>query len=140
MLEVGRPVHHLLELMLGVLPDGAPDGVDESLGFAQALAKEGLESLPADRDVSLVLYLTLVLLPAEQGGILQESSRKRDSVRACATCGSKVIFALLEEIVALQVRFTPINVREPSFQKLVMWAFIVQSGGRSRNRCKRSRV
>ena len=101
MLEVGRPVHHLLELMLGVLLDGAPDGVDESLGFAQALAKEGLESLPADRGVSLVLYLALVLLPAEQGGILQEGSRKRNSVRARGNGGSKVIFALLEEIVTL---------------------------------------
>ena len=80
MLKVGRPVHHLLELMLGVFPDGAPDGVDESLGFAQALAKEGVESLLADRDVSLVLYLTLVLLPAEQGGVFQEGSRKRNSV------------------------------------------------------------
>ena len=56
--------------MLGVLPDGIPDGVDKSLGFAQALAKEGLESLPADKSVSLVLYLTLVLLPAEESGVL----------------------------------------------------------------------
>ena len=65
MLEVNRLVHHLLELMLGVLPDSTSDGVNKSLGFAQALAKEGFESLPADKDVSLVLYLTLVLLPAE---------------------------------------------------------------------------
>ena len=65
MLKVSRPVHHLLELMLRVFSDGTPDGVNKSLGFAQALAKEGLESLPADRDVSFVFYLTLVLLPAE---------------------------------------------------------------------------
>ena len=51
-----------------------------------------------------------------------------------------MIFALLEEIVALQVRFTPIDVREPSFQRPLTWAFIVRSGGRSRNRCKRSRI
>ena len=80
MLKVSRPVHHLLELMLGVFPDGTPDSVDESLGFAQALAKEGLESLSADRNVSLVLYLTLVLLPAEQSGVFQKGSRKRNSV------------------------------------------------------------
>ena len=126
--------------MLGVLPDSAPDGVNESLGLAQALAKEGFESLSADKDVSLVLYLTLVLLPGEQGGVLQKVSRKRDSVRARGTDGSKVIFALLEEIVALQVCFTPINVWEPSFQRPLTWAFIVQSGGGSRNRCKRSRI
>ena len=126
--------------MLGVLPDGTPDGVNKSLRFAQVLAKKGLKSLPADRSVSLVLYLTLVLLPAEQGGVLQEGSRKRNSVRARGTGGSEVIFALLEEIVALQVRFTPIDVREPSFQRPLTWAFIVQSGGGSRNRCKRSRI
>ena len=55
--------------MLKILLDSIPDGVDKSLGFAQTLAKEGLESLPADKNVSLVLYLTLVLLPAEQYGI-----------------------------------------------------------------------
>ena len=56
--------------MLEVFPDSAPDGVDKSLKLAQTLAKEGLKSLSADKDVSLVLYLTLVLLPSEQGGIL----------------------------------------------------------------------
>ena len=66
--------------MLEVLPDSTPDGVNESLGLAKALAKEGFESLLADRDVSLVLYLTLVLLPSEQRSIFQEDSRKRNSV------------------------------------------------------------
>ena len=56
--------------MLGILPDSAPDGVDKNLRLAQALAKQGFESLPADKDVSLVFYLTLVLLPSEQGNIL----------------------------------------------------------------------
>ena len=56
--------------MLGVFPNSTPDGIDKSLGFAQALAKEGLKSLVANRDVSLGLYLMLVLLPVEQGGIL----------------------------------------------------------------------
>ena len=87
--------------MLGVLLDSALDGVDESLRLAQALAKEGLESLPADKDISLVLYLTLVLLPLEQGDIFLEDSRKRNSVWAHGTSGSKLIFVLLEEILTL---------------------------------------
>ena len=66
--------------MLGVFHGGTPDDVDESPGFAQALPKEGFESFPADKGVSLVFYLTLVLLPAEQGGVLQEDSCKRNSV------------------------------------------------------------
>ena len=55
--------------MLGVFLNGAPDNVDKSLRFAQALAKKSLKSLSANKDVSLVLYLMLVLLPAEQGNI-----------------------------------------------------------------------
>ena len=54
---------------MGVFPDSAQDSINKNLGFAQALAKKGIESFPADRNVSLVLYLTLVLLPAEQGSI-----------------------------------------------------------------------
>ena len=62
--------------MLEIIPDSTLDGVNESLRFTYGLEKKGLESLPADRDVSLVLYFMLVLLPAEQGGFFQESSRK----------------------------------------------------------------
>ena len=51
--------------MLEVLPDSILDGIDKSLGFAQALVKEYFESLPADGDISLLLYLMLVLLLAE---------------------------------------------------------------------------
>ena len=101
--------------MLGVLSDSASDGVNKSLELAQALAKKGLESFPTDRDVSLVLYLTLILLPSNQGGIFQEGSRKQNSVQAHGTGGGEVIFVLLDKIVILQVSFTPINVWEPSF-------------------------
>ena len=84
----------------------------------------------------------LVLLPAEQGGIFQEGSCKRNLVWAFSTRGGKVIFALLEEIVTLQVSFIPINVRESSFQGPLIWAFIVRSGGddRSQNKYKKSRI
>ena len=84
----------------------------------------------------------LVLLLAEQGNILQKVSCKRNSVWACGTDGVKVIFALLEEIVTLQMSFPPINVWEPSFQRLFTWTFIVRSGGNdgSRNKCKRFRI
>ena len=87
--------------MLGVLPDSTPDGVGKRPKFAQALAKKGFESPLADKNVSLVLYFTLVLLPAEQGGIFQEVSHKRNLVWARSTGGGKLIFALLEKIVSL---------------------------------------
>ena len=101
--------------MLRVFFDSAPDGVDKSLRFAQALTKKSLESLPAYKNVNLGLYPTLVLLSTEQGGIFQESGRKQNSVHAHGIGNSKVIFALLEEIVTLQMRFTSINVCKLSF-------------------------
>ena len=61
---------------MGIFPDTALDGVDKSLGFAQALAKKSFESFSADKNVSLVFYLTLVLLSAEQNSIFQKNSRK----------------------------------------------------------------
>ena len=87
--------------MLEVLFNNTPYGVDKSLGFAQALVKEDFKSFPANKDVSLVFYLTLVLLLAEQSGIFQENSRKQNLVWARGTGSGKVIFALLEEIVTL---------------------------------------
>ena len=62
--------------MMGVLSDGASDGVDKSLGFAQALTKKSFQSLLADRDVSLVFYFMLVLPPVEQSNIFQKTNRK----------------------------------------------------------------
>ena len=87
--------------MLGVLPDNSPDGVDKSLGFAQALMKKSLEFFLANKNVSLVFYLTLVLLPAKQGSILQENTHKRNSIWVFGTGVGKVIFALQEEIIIL---------------------------------------
>ena len=59
-----------------ILPDSAIDGVNKSLGFVQTLTKESFESFLVDRDVSLVFYFMLVLLPAEPGNIFQKDSRK----------------------------------------------------------------
>ena len=87
--------------MLGVLLDSAPNSIDKSLGLAQALTKEGLKSFLANRDISLVLYLTLVLLPLEQGNIFQKNSRKQYLLWVCVTGSGKVIFALLQEIIIL---------------------------------------
>ena len=55
--------------MLEVFLNSAPDGINKSLGFARTLMKKSLKSLSVDKNISLVFYLLLVLLPAEQGGI-----------------------------------------------------------------------
>ena len=128
--------------MLGVLPHVVSDYIDKGLGLAQASIKKGFKFFLDGEDVCLVFYLTLIMLPAEQGGIFWKSSCKQNSVWPRYTGGGKVVFALLEEIITLYVGLTLIHIRETCFQRPLMWAFIVRSGGNdgSRNRFRRSKI
>ena len=99
--------------MLRVLSNIAPDNVNKGLELTQTLTKEGLEFFPGDGDVSLIFYLPLVLLPAKQGGIFEEGSGKWYPILTLDPGGSKIVLTLLEEVIALQVSFTPIHVEEP---------------------------
>ena len=62
--------------MLGVLSNNALDSVNKDLGLIQALAKEGLKFLLGNRNVNLILHIPLILLPAKQEGIFEESGGK----------------------------------------------------------------
>ena len=127
--------------MLGVFFNGAPDCIDKGLRLAQASIKESLKFVLNDADICLILYLALVLLPAEPGDILWEGCHKRNSVQRRDTGDSEVVFALLIKIITLYIALTPIQVREPCFQRSLTWAFIIRSGGNdgSWNRCKSRR-
>ena len=115
--------------MLGVLLNSAPDNVNKSLRFTQALTKESLESLPGNRNVNLVLYLMLMFLSAEQDGIFQEGSCKWNSVWTRGIGGGKVIFALLKEIVILHIRYTSGNCAFKSLsQRLSKCGAMVMTG------------
>lgn len=104
---------------MGVFLNNIPNGINKSLRFAWTLMKKSHKSFSADKNVSLVFYFTLVLLLAKQSGIFQESGSKQNPIWACSIGGGKVIFALLEKNVTLQMGFTLINVWEPSFQRLL---------------------
>ena len=62
--------------MLAILPNNILDGIDESLYFTQVLIKKGFKFFLGNENVSLIFYVMLVLLLAEQGGVLQESGCK----------------------------------------------------------------
>ena len=72
--------------------------------------KECREFLLGDRDVRLILYLLIVLLPAKQGGILEEGGGKWDPILTLSPGNRKMVLILLEEIIALQISFTLIYV------------------------------
>ena len=87
--------------MLGVLLNNVSDGIDKGFGLTQALAKEDLESLSGDKDVRLIFNLPLVLLPAKQSGILEKSGSKWHLILTLGLDGGKIVFTLLEEVIAL---------------------------------------
>ena len=66
--------------MLAFFSNSAPDGVNENLELTLTLVKKGLEFLLGDKNVSLILYLLLVLLPAKHGGIVEKNGGKGDLI------------------------------------------------------------
>ena len=65
MFKIYYPVHDILKRMLTLFPNSAPDGVNKVFGFAYILTKKGIKFFPVDKNISVVLYFTLVLLPIE---------------------------------------------------------------------------
>ena len=96
--------------MLGVFSNNAPDGVDKSLGLTQVLTKEGFKFFASDGNVCFIPHFPLVLLPAKQGNIFEENCGKWYTISTLGPNGGKMVLTLLEEIIALQVSFTPIYI------------------------------
>ena len=99
--------------MLRVLPNNTPDGVNKNLRLTQALAKQDLEFFLCDEDVKLIFYLPLVLLPVKQSGIFKENGGKWHPILIFSPGSGKMVFTLLEEVIALQLSFISIHVQEP---------------------------
>ena len=87
--------------MLKVLPNSALDSVDKGLELIQALIKESFEFFLGDGDVGLIFYLLLVLLVAKQDNILKEDGGKWHSILTFGRSSGKIVFTLLEEVIAL---------------------------------------
>ena len=51
--------------MLEVFLNRSPNGVNQGLKLIQTLAKKGFEFFLDDRNVNLIVYLLLVLLPVK---------------------------------------------------------------------------
>ena len=104
------PVDDFLELMLTVLPNNAPNSINKYLRFAQILTKEGFKYFPGDEDISFILYLPLVLQAAKQGRIFRESGCKGYLILTFDTRVCKMVLALLEKVITLQVGLTTVYI------------------------------
>ena len=125
--------------MLGVFPNSAPDGIDKSLGLTQALTTKGFKFFLGDGDVNLIFHLLLVLLPAKQSYFLKKNGGKWHLIFTFDLSGSKMVFTLLEKLIALQISFIAIDIWELDLQKPPTRTFVLL-GYRSQRRSKKSRI
>ena len=96
--------------MLGVPLDLSPVGVHISLGVTQAPIKERLKLIPCDRERSVSVISPLVLLSTDTDPVLEERRDKKNLSRPHSSSGSKVVFTLLTEVVAVHVGLSTIYV------------------------------
>ena len=97
--------------MLGVPLDLFPAAVHKGLEVTQAPVKECLELVPRDRDRSVCVMSLLVLLPAEANPVPEEGRGKRNLGRLHSSSDSKVVLALLPEVVAVYMGLPAVYVR-----------------------------
>ena len=99
--------------MLEVLPNSTLDGVNKNLGLTQALAKKSFKFFPSDKEIGLIFYLPLLLLHKKQGNILEKNGGKWHPILTLGPTIGKMVLTFLEEVIALQVSFTPVYVWKP---------------------------
>ena len=97
--------------MLGVSLDLSPVGIHKGLGVTQALLEERLELVPRDRDKSICVISPPILLPAEPDPIQEDGHSKENLGKPHSSSGSKVVFTLLIEIIAVYIRLPAVYVR-----------------------------
>lgn len=106
-----RPILKFLLLVLGVFFDSARDIIHVKPRFSKNLLKQSFELRPRQRNFSA-----------------KEQSYKQGTVGTSGTGGIEMVFALLTEVVALQVVLSIIEVWKPSFEGTFLRALLPASG------------
>ena len=117
-LQVGCPVEDFLLLVLRVPLELSPVGVHKGLRVTQALSEKCLELVLRDRDRGFGVMSPLVLLPAEADLVPQEGRGKGNLSRSRGSSGSKIVFTLLTEVIAVHVGLSAVYVRGTGLQLL----------------------
>ena len=98
--------------MLEILLNNTPNNVNKGNKLIQALIKKGFELFPSDGNIGFILHLLLMLLPAKQDGIFEETGCKWHTILTFGPNNGKIVFTLLEKVITLQVSFILIYVWE----------------------------
>ena len=62
-----------------------------------------------------------ILCPAGANAVTKKRGRKRGAVISVGSSRIEMIFTLLAEPIAVQMRFSEIQVRKPSLERLLLW-------------------
>lgn len=111
------PILSFFYLVLRATFDLTPDAIYESLKVTEILPKEGLELNLDYRDCPFTLVTTLVLSPTETDISSKKRGFKRGAVRTSGSGCFKMVLTLLTEIIAVHVRFSIVQVRNPGFER-----------------------
>ena len=115
----------VLTLVLRVSPKPIPDTFYEALRIAAIFMKEGLEFFPGYNNIrpfflgmpAFVLYL------ASANAIPKKRGRKRSVILSVGSSCIEIVFALLAKPIAIQIRFSKIQVGKPSLERLFLWLY-----------------
>lgn len=91
------------------------------------MSEEGLKFVLHDGNQSLGLKFPFLLLPPEQMLFFEECGSKKNSVIALSTGRGKVVFALLDEVIAIYIGLTLIHVGGYSLKKFFSGFIIIIS-------------
>lgn len=114
---------HILKLVLRIFSKLIPNAFHKNLEIAVIFAEEDLKFFTGYNNIR-VFFLSIpafILSLASINIILRKRSRKQGAIIFIDSSRIEMIFALLAELIAIQKRFTKIQVREPSFEELFFW-------------------
>ena len=89
------------------------------MGVTQASTEECLKLVPRDWDRSVCVISLLILLPVEADLVLEKGRGKGNPGRTPKSSGSKVVFTLLTEVVAVHLELFAVYIRRAGLQLLL---------------------
>ena len=100
----------VFQLMLRVSSKSIPDAFHKSSRIAAFFAEEGLELFPWYNNIRpfSMSMSAFVLYPTGANAVSEKGSRKRDAVVSVNFSHIKMMFTLLAEPIAVQMRFSKI--------------------------------
>ena len=85
--------------------------IDKRSKISLGLMEKRLELVPRNQNQTFIFYFPFILLPTEVDTVSQKRGCKRNLVRSGGSADSKMVFALLTEVITFYVKSTAVTFR-----------------------------